>query len=122
MKVRSLSFPAKCCILAAVVFASGCASGKSFENHTSQWQGKSLSELKQEIARPDSYASKTRWKEETYPLNNGNIIYVEPFDETCKIRWEVTPGGYILKYTTVGEGCKDAPSAGLDAGATRSGW
>lgn len=111
MNVRTLLFPVQCCMLAAAVFLTGCASGRSFEHHTTQWQGRSLTELKQEMAKPDSYAAKIRWKEQTWPLNNGNFVFVEPFDETCKIRWEVTQGGYILKYTTSGEGCKDQDAA-----------
>lgn len=107
MSLTTLMRTAYCCLLAAVVFLGGCASSKSFDQHISQWQGKPLSELKQEMWRPGSYASQIRWKEQTWPLNNGNVIYVEPFDPTCTIKWEVTPGGNIVSHTATGAGCGD---------------
>lgn len=111
MNIRSIVRAAQYTLLASVVFLGGCAGGgKSFELHTNQWQGRSLTELKQAMSRPESYASKIHWKEQTYPLNNGNFVFVEPYDPTCTIKWEVTQGGYILKYTTEGSGCKDEES------------
>ena len=60
---------------------------------------------------PDSYASKIGWKETTYPLVNGNYVFVEPFSKDCSLHWEVTPGDTIIGYRPVGSGCDQGSSS-----------
>ena len=54
-----------------------------------------MTELKQEMKSPDSYASKIGWKETTYPLPNRNFVYIEPVSADCSVHWEVNEGGII---------------------------
>jgi hypothetical protein len=84
----------------------GCASQMSLENRGNEWVARPLSELKQEMKSPDSYASKIGWKETTYPLANGDYAYVEPLSADCSIHWEVNQSGIIIGYKAKGEGCK----------------
>ena len=59
------------------------------------------------MSREGSYASRIGWKETTYPLDNGNWVYVEPAGvggKDCLIHWEVNPQGIIVGART--EGCR----------------
>lgn len=67
--------------------------------------GRPLSELKKMITMPESYASRIGWKEKTYVLDNGNVVYVEPVRPDCFIHWEVNSEGIIIRYRTEGKGC-----------------
>ena len=78
----------------------------SLEDLSREWIARPLSELKQEMKSPDSYASKIRWKETTYPLANGNFVYIEPVSADCSVHWEVNQGGIIIGYQAKGNGCK----------------
>ncbi len=93
-------------ILLYIVLLYGCASQKSFEDFGRNWITRPLSERKQEMKSPDSYASKIGWKETTYPLANGNSVYVEPVGADCSIHWEVNQGGIIIGYQAKGNGCR----------------
>jgi len=108
MIVRSVSRVVPCLLVASVILLGGCASRMgAFENHINQWLSRPVTELKQDMKRPDSYAAKTGWKEQSWPLNNGGSVYVEPFGRDCLIRWQISSGGSILAYEAVGEGCED---------------
>jgi hypothetical protein len=75
------------------------------DEHGREWIARPLTELKQEMNRPDSYASKKGWKETTYSLANGNYVYVEPIFDDCLVHWEVNSGGIIIGYQAKGNGC-----------------
>ena len=52
-------------------FLVRCASPIYVNEHAKNWIARPLSELKQAMKSPDSYASKSGWKETTYPLAMG---------------------------------------------------
>lgn len=91
-----------------MVLLNCCASHMSVADHGAEWIARPLSELKQEMSRPDSYASKSGWKETTYPLTNGNYVYVEPLIEGCFVHWEINSKGIIVGYDAKGKNCGDA--------------
>jgi len=93
-------------LLLYVILLCGCASQKSLEDLSRGWIARPLTELKQEMKRPDSYASKIGWQETTYPLANGDFVYVEPVSADCSLHWEVNQGGIIIGYQAKGNGCK----------------
>lgn len=106
MKYQSILLSKKWCFLLFIVFLYGCASQISLKEHSNEWISRPLSELKQAMNSPDSYASKIGWKETTYPLVNGNSVFVEPFSTDCSLHWEITPRGTIIGYRAVGSGCE----------------
>ena len=95
-------------LLLYVILLCGCASQVSIEDRSRNWITRPLSELKQEMKSPDSYASKIGWKETTYPLANGHFVYVEPVSSDCSVHWEINQGGTIIGYQTKGNGCKQS--------------
>jgi hypothetical protein len=92
-------------LLLYIILLYGCASQMSLEDLSRYWIARPLSELKQEMKSPDSYASKIGWKETTYPLPNGNFVYVEPVSADCSVQWEINQGGIIIGYQAKGKGC-----------------
>ncbi len=94
------------CLVLSMVLFYGCASQKSLEDLSRVWIARPLSELKQEMKGPDSYASKIGWKETTYPLSNGNSVFVEPISADCSLHWEISQSGIIIGYVGKGDGCK----------------
>lgn len=89
-----------------MVLLNGCGGGVVLvEDHSKEWVARPLLELKQEMSRPDSYASKIGWKETTYPLASGNYVYVQPLREGCFFHWEVNPNGIIVGYVAKGKEC-----------------
>jgi hypothetical protein len=91
----------------AAIFMSlgifGCVSQiVSLDEHTRSWIGHPISEMKEVMARPRSYASRITWKEKIYHLDNGNYVFVEP-EPRCFIHWEVDKEDIIVGYKTVGE-------------------
>lgn len=109
MKYLSILFSRKWCFLLFIVFLFACASPIYVKDHAKNWIARPLSELKQAMKSPDSYASKIGWKETTYPLANGNSVYIEPLSEDCSIHWEISPRGTIIRYRAVGSGCAREP-------------
>jgi hypothetical protein len=105
MKLRLSGLPRIWYFLLFTVLLNGCASQVSVADHGAEWIARPLSELKQEMSRPDSYASKSGWKETTYPLTNGNYVYVEPLRPDCLVQWEVNSKGIIIGYNTKGKDC-----------------
>ncbi len=114
MKYRPVLLFEALCFLCIIVFLYGCAAPISLEEHTRDLIARPLSELKEEMNRPDSYASKTGWKESTYPLANGDFVYIEPLRADCSVLWEINPGGTIIGYQSRGNGCPEGPGKGLD--------
>ncbi len=92
-------------LLLFMILLFGCASPLSLEDLSREWITRPLAELKQEMKRPDSYASKIGWQETTYPLANRNFVYVQPVSEECSVHWEVNEGGIIIGYRAKGKGC-----------------
>jgi hypothetical protein len=102
--------PEKILLFLAACLFCGCASQMTVEEHTGEWIARPLSELKEEVKKPDSYASRIGWKETTYPLVNGDFVYVEPVFADCAVHWEVNPKGIIIAYQAKGKGCEHAPA------------
>jgi hypothetical protein len=93
-------------LLLYIILLYGCASQMSLEHLGRDWITRPLSERKEEMKSPDSYASKIGWKETTYPLANGNFVYVEPVSTDCSVHWEINQSGIIIGYQAKGNGCK----------------
>lgn len=92
-------------LLLYTILLCGCASQISLEDHSRYWIARPLSELKQEMKSPDSYASKIGWEETTYPLASGNFVYVEPVRADCAVHWEINKGNIIIGYQAKGKDC-----------------
>ena len=67
--------------------------------------GQPIEETRKTMARENSYASSIGWKETTYPLDDGNWVFVEPATPDCLIHWEVNPQGIIVGAHAEGKGC-----------------
>jgi hypothetical protein len=94
------------CIAGLFVLLFGCTSmEKKVGDHGTEWISRPLSELKQAMKKPDSYASKTNWEETSYPLAKGYFIFIEPLNEDCLIHWKINPRDLIIGYFTEGKGC-----------------
>ncbi len=106
MKYRPIMLFNAACLVLFMVFLNGCASQIDADLYSNEWIARPLSELKQDMRRPDSYASKQGWKETTYSLANGNYVFVEPIAEDCFVDWEINSGGIIIGYQSRGKGCK----------------
>lgn len=112
MKYRSTLLSKKWCCLLFLLFLYGCTSQLYLKEHAEEWISRPLSELKQAMNSPDSYALKIGWKEATYPLANGNSVYIEPVSKDCSIHWEITPKrAIIIGYRAVGSGCEQGSSS-----------
>lgn len=99
-------------LLGIFVLLYGCASSQTrLDEYTNEWLTRPLSELKQSMNGPGSYASKIGWKEKTYPLANGNSVFVEPWSKDCAIQWEISPEGIIVGSRPVGSGCEQGSSS-----------
>ncbi|HTZ17681.1 MAG TPA: hypothetical protein VMB78_04505 [Dissulfurispiraceae bacterium] len=105
MNNRFITFRQKCCLLFMVVLFCGCAARQYTDDFGNEWISKPLSELKQAMSRPDSYASKIGWHETTYPLANGYYGFVQPIDKDCFINWKINPRDMIVGYSTSGTHC-----------------
>ena len=106
MKYRPIMLFNAACLLFFMVFLNGCASQINVDNYSSEWIARPLSELKQEMSLPDSYASKKGWKETTYSLADGNYVYVEPIGDDCFVHWEINSRGIIIGSQAKGNGCE----------------
>ena len=109
MRYRSILLFRGCCLLLSLVFLYGCASHLNLAEHRQEWITRPLSELKQTMSRPDSYASKIGWKETTYQLANKNYVFVEPMSADCSVHWEVNPEDIIVGFRAKGSGCEQVP-------------
>lgn len=77
----------------------------TLDEYTQHWIGRPIAEMKENVSRPESYASRIGWEETTYKLANGNWVYVEPDSKNCFIHWEVNTRGIIIGYRLEGNGC-----------------
>ncbi len=110
MKYRPSMLFSAGCLMFLIVFLNGCATQIAVDERGGEWIARPLSELKQDMNRPDTYASKIGWKETTYSLANGNYVYVEPIRNDCFLNWEINSGGIIVGYQSKGSGCaQDSP-------------
>jgi hypothetical protein len=94
--------------LAGVVLLSliGCAANQQFiEDRGEYWLARSVDDLKQDIARPDSYASKHNWPETSYPMADGYYGIVEPIEQDCAIHWKINPRHKVVGYEAKGSRC-----------------
>jgi hypothetical protein len=94
-------------ILCIGIFLAGCMSQiVSLDQHTRSWIGHPIANMKASVERPQSYASSIGWKEKTYPLENGNWVFIEPDTLRTFVHWEVNPQGIIVGYAAeaVGRG------------------
>lgn len=98
-----VSFPL---IAAAAAFIPGCTTSiPGLKEWADQNIGQPISELRDLDESPGSYASRIRWAEKTYPLDNGHWVYVHPDRVGCEIHFEVGTDGNVVDYRPVGEGC-----------------
>lgn len=94
-------------ILAVVcrIYLNGCVSQiVSLDEHTKAWIGRNVNDMKGIMSRPGSYASRVHWRESTYKLPNGNMVFVEP-EPHCLIHWEINTQEIIVGYRAEGERC-----------------
>jgi hypothetical protein len=107
MKHRSFFLSRKWFFLLFTVLLFGCASREIvIEDHKKEFIARPLAELKAEVNRPDSYASKIGWKQTTYSLANGDYVYVEPVRQECFLHWVINPEGTIVGADIKGKGCE----------------
>ena len=97
-------------LVGVLLLLCGCVSQiLSLKEYTRGWIGHPIDELKEATSRPnvwDEYKAEIGWKETTYPLPNGNWVYVELDRKDCFIHWEVNPQGIIVGSRTEGKGCR----------------
>jgi hypothetical protein len=99
-------------VLTVIMVLAGCMSQGcmsqivSLDEMTRSWVGYPIADVKAAVEGRNSYASRIGWKEKTYPLENGNWVYIEPDKLRTFIHWEVNPQGIIVGYAveTVGKG------------------
>jgi hypothetical protein len=91
--------------LLLLVLIYGCATQLYVDEHADGWISRPLSDLKETMSRPDSYASKIGWQETTYPLSNGYYVFVEPVYQECSVHWKINPRDMIVGYSVSGEAC-----------------
>jgi len=93
------------CLIIAT--ATGCGSQiPTLKEWADQNVGRPVAELQAMDRSPRSYASRIGWLEQTYTLPNGHWVYVHPDRRHCELHFEVDPGGMIVSYRPVGEGCE----------------
>lgn len=101
MKVRVVLF------ICLSLIVSGCFVSQipKFEDYSSQVIGTPVNDLRERSNRPQSYASRIGWQENTYNLSDGNWVYVSPVRPDCIVHWMVNKEGIIYDYKTEGERC-----------------
>lgn len=91
--------------LSLILLLSGCVSQiQPFREYTNSWIGEPVDRLMAAKHRPQSFASRTGWKEKKYKIDNG-WVYVSPETEGCIIHWHVNQEGIIVSYHTEGTRC-----------------
>jgi hypothetical protein len=102
-------------LLLLLVFLAGCASQNVFiEERGETWVARSVDDLRKDIAGPDSYASKVKAKEETYPMADGYYGLVEPISKGCAIHWKINPRNKVVGYESKGESCDTRTTKDLE--------
>lgn len=90
------------------IVAVGCVSQiPRLDKWAQSLVGEDVQVLRDLAIPPESYSARIGWKEKTYPLGNGNWVYVQPDRPDCQIHFEVDPAGIIVGYTPVGAGCRN---------------
>ena len=98
-------------LVSAILLLTGCATSQiAVEDIGNDWVSRPLAELKQSMKNPDSYASKIRWQEKTYPLASGYYAFIEPIGPDCAIHWRINQRDIIVGYQSEGNGCKQSDS------------
>ena len=96
--------------MVAALMLCGCVSQiVPLREYKQNWIGYPINLLKEASSRPnayDWYKKSIGWKETTYPLDNGNWVWVEVDRKDCFIHWEVNPQGIIVGAHTEGRGCE----------------
>ena len=85
----------------------GCSASHlpPFKDYTAQLIGTPLVDLQLADAQPGSYVSKSDAETRTYPLENGDSVYVSPLRKDCIVYWQVDPQGMIIGYRSEGARC-----------------
>lgn len=84
-------------ILLSVPLVGGCfrLTGNIHE-YTQYWIGRNIQDKRELVIDSHSYASRIKWQEKTYTLDNGNWVYVQPDSPGCFVHWEVSQQGIIV--------------------------
>lgn len=90
-----------------VLFAAGyvLAACTTLEDRVAEWVGEPVTDYIEAMYKPDTYASKTGWKDQRYDLRNGNWVLVAPRGEGCLVHYEVDQRGVIVNYRLDGAQC-----------------
>jgi hypothetical protein len=89
------------CLLTVV-----CSCGSvSFDAYGKGWIGRPIADLRTVQARSQTYGASIGWKETTYVLPNGNVVFVDPVRPRCFVHWETNKGGIIVAYKGEGTNC-----------------
>jgi hypothetical protein len=106
MKNKRILICFLCLASIALLSLTGCASNQQYiEDRGEYWLARSIDDLKHDIARPDTYASKNHWPETTYLMADGYTGLVEPISKDCAIHWKINPRHKVVGYSTKGSGC-----------------
>ena len=96
-------------ILMLCILLVGCVSVPSPSHWAESGIGTHIDVLRaldaKAMADPRTYIHKIHWKETTYPLEDGNWVYVTPVGKGCFVHFEVNPEGIIVGYRLVGDLC-----------------
>ncbi len=114
MKYRTIMIIKKWIFLLFFVFSWSCSSHLYVEDRANDWISRPLSELKESMSRPDSYASKIGWQETTYPLASGYYVFVQPIGKECSILWKINPRDIIVDYSSSGSNCEQKDTGHAD--------
>jgi hypothetical protein len=113
-KIRVIS----CCrwiFVFSLLVMAGCASQAVFiEEHGNEYVARNVDELRDYMNSPQSYASKAKWKEITYPMADGYYGFVEPIGKGCDMHWRVNQRNKIVGYEAKGEGCDRTKTSDLE--------
>jgi|GEM_PF-1198462 len=95
----------------------GCGAGNQavfIEDHGHEYTARHISELKEYMNSPESYASKVKWKEKIYPMADGYYGFVEPIGKDCDMHWRVNQRNKIVGYDIKGSGCDTTTKSDLE--------
>jgi hypothetical protein len=123
MKHLSGSSGIRWIFVCSLLILAGCSSATQavfIEDHGHEYTARNLEELKEYMNSPESYASKVKWKEITYPMVDGYYGFVEPIGKNCDMHWRVNRKTRIVGYDTKGPGCDTTRSSDLEFGNLQS--
>jgi hypothetical protein len=101
-------------VFVLLLLASCSGQGVYIQERGEYWTARSVDDLKKDIARPDTFASRNNWKETTYPMADGYYGLVEPISKDCAIHWKINPRHRVVGFDTKGDGCDTASSKDLE--------